>query len=72
MDDGRVSGVIDFGDTHLGDAANDLAWPLFGAPVDFADAIAAAYGPTDDLRRRALVWHQLGPWYEVTHWESGR
>ncbi|GGN96367.1 hypothetical protein GCM10011610_61090 [Nocardia rhizosphaerihabitans] len=67
VDEGRVSGVIDFGDTHLGDAAIDLAWPLFGAGVDFADAIAAAYGLTDDLRRRALVWQQLGPWYEVTH-----
>ncbi|MEU0504147.1 phosphotransferase [Nocardia sp. NPDC005998] len=67
VDEGRVSGVIDFGDVHLGDAANDLAWPLHGAPADFANAVAAAYGVTDDIRRRALVWHQLGPWHEVTH-----
>ncbi|WP_433520972.1 phosphotransferase [Nocardia pseudovaccinii] len=64
---GRIAGVIDFGDVHLGDAANDLAWPLHGAPTDFADTVAAAYGITGDLRRRALVWHQLGPWHEVTH-----
>ncbi|MFE9321963.1 phosphotransferase [Nocardia sp. NPDC006982] len=64
---GRIAGVIDFGDVHLGDAANDLAWPLHGAPTDFADAVAVAYGVTGDLRRRALVWHQLGPWHEVTH-----
>ncbi|UGT54618.1 aminoglycoside phosphotransferase family protein [Nocardia asteroides] len=67
VDGGRVSGVIDFGDVHLGDAANDLAWPLYGAPAEFAAAIAAAYGVTDELRERALLWHRLGPWYEVTH-----
>ncbi|MFI2562351.1 phosphotransferase family protein [Nocardia farcinica] len=65
--DDRVSGVIDFGDLHLGDAANDLAWPLYGAPAEFAAAVAAAYEPTDDLRRRALLWHRLGPWHEVLH-----
>lgn len=67
VDKGRVVGVIDFGDAHLGDAANDLAWTLYGASTNFADAVAAAYGVTDDLRDRALVWHQLGPWHEVTH-----
>ncbi|WP_431241024.1 phosphotransferase (plasmid) [Mycolicibacterium aichiense] len=65
--DGQVTGVIDFGDVHLGDAANDLAWPLFGAPPAIADAVVAAYGVTADLGDRALVWHQLGPWHEVTH-----
>lgn len=67
VDGGRLAGVIDFGDVHLGDAANDLAWPLYGASADFAEAVAAAYGLTADLRRRALLWHQLGPWHEVTH-----
>ncbi|MGS2810143.1 hypothetical protein [Nocardia sp. MW-W600-9] len=32
--------MIDFGDTHLGDAANDLAWSLDGAPPAFAAATA--------------------------------
>ncbi|MET9216457.1 MULTISPECIES: phosphotransferase [unclassified Nocardia] len=63
----HVTGVIDFGDTHLGDAAIDLAWPLYGAPADFATAVATAYGVTDALRRRALIWHRLGPWHEVTY-----
>ncbi|MEV0337013.1 phosphotransferase [Nocardia sp. NPDC050717] len=67
VDGGRVSGVIDFGDVHLGDAAIDLAWPLYGTPPEFAAAIAAAYRVTDELRGRALLWHRLGPWYEVTH-----
>ena len=65
--DGRVTGVIDFGDVHLGDAANDLAWPLYGAPREFAEGVAASYRVPGDLRFRAHVWHQLGPWHEVTH-----
>ncbi|MFF2083387.1 phosphotransferase [Nocardia sp. NPDC058176] len=67
VNDGSVAGVIDFGDMHLGDPANDLAWPLFGTPAPFATAVADAYGLTDELHRRALVWHRLGPWYEVTY-----
>ncbi|WP_067723255.1 phosphotransferase [Nocardia yamanashiensis] len=67
VDGRRVSGVIDFGDAHVGDRAIDLAWALFGAPEAFAEGVASAYGVTDDVRRRALIWHQLGPWYEVMH-----
>ncbi|MGW4110247.1 phosphotransferase [Actinosynnema sp. NPDC004786] len=63
--DGRLTGVIDFGDAHLGDPAIDLAWALHGTPPAFADALAAAYGVTDDQRERALVAHRLGPWHEV-------
>lgn len=65
--EGRLSGVIDFGDTHLGDPAIDLAWSLYGTPTDFAAAVADTYNLTPDLRQRALTWHLLGPWYEVTH-----
>ncbi|MEV6769644.1 phosphotransferase [Nocardia sp. NPDC051030] len=67
VDGDRVTGVIDFGDTHIGDAAVDLAWCLFDTPVEFAEAVGVAYGVTDALRERALVWHRLGPWYEVTY-----
>ncbi|MFD6224834.1 phosphotransferase [Nocardia asteroides] len=67
VDDDHVTGVIDFGDAHLGDAAVDLAWALYGAPPDFATAVAVTYGLTEPLRRRALLWHQLGPWHEVTY-----
>ncbi|RLV04389.1 aminoglycoside phosphotransferase [Streptomyces griseocarneus] len=62
-----LSGVIDFGDAHIGDPAIDLAWALHGTPPAFADALADAYGVTPELRGRALLWHRLGPWYEVTH-----
>ncbi|SES25071.1 Phosphotransferase enzyme family protein [Lentzea xinjiangensis] len=65
--DGVLTGVIDFGDLHVGDAAVDLAWALHSAPPEFADAVASAYGVTDELRERALVWHRLGPWHEVLH-----
>jgi aminoglycoside phosphotransferase (APT) family kinase protein len=65
--DGVLTGVIDFGDLHIGDAALDLAWALHSTPAEFADALAAAYDVTDALRERALIWHQLGPWHEVLY-----
>ncbi|MFN8190408.1 MAG: phosphotransferase [Nocardioidaceae bacterium] len=62
---GRVSGIIDWGDLRLGDPGLDLAWTLHGTPPEFAEALAASYGVTSDLRARALLWHRLGPWWEV-------
>ncbi|MFC5181225.1 phosphotransferase [Actinomadura harenae] len=66
VSDGRLSGVIDFGDAQAGDPALDLSWTLHGTPPAFAEALATAYGVTPDLRARGLLWHKLGPWYEVT------
>ncbi|ANZ39999.1 hypothetical protein BBK82_32095 [Lentzea guizhouensis] len=63
--DGVLTGVIDFGDVHVGDAAIDLAWALHSTPPEFADALAATYGVTAELRERSLLWHRIGPWYEV-------
>lgn len=63
--DGRVTGVIDWGDLRLGDPGLDFAWTLHGTPPAFADALAASYGVTPALRDRALLWHRLGPWWEV-------
>jgi aminoglycoside phosphotransferase (APT) family kinase protein len=65
--DGVLTGVIDFGDLHVGDAAIDLAWALHSTPPAFADALAETYGVTRELRERALTWHRLGPWHEVLH-----
>ncbi len=65
--DAGLAGVIDFGDARNGDAALDLAWALHGTPPAFAGALASVYGVTDGQRERALVWHRLGPWHEVTH-----
>jgi aminoglycoside phosphotransferase (APT) family kinase protein len=63
--DGRVTGVLDWTDACIGDAAVDLAWALHGAPVPFAAAVAETYGVDEALARRALVYHALGPWHEV-------
>jgi aminoglycoside phosphotransferase (APT) family kinase protein len=52
---GRLVGVIDWGDARVGDPALDYAWllngPFHGWDVD------------GDLRRRARVYNRLGPWY---------
>jgi aminoglycoside phosphotransferase (APT) family kinase protein/8-oxo-dGTP pyrophosphatase MutT (NUDIX family) len=63
--DGRVNGVIDWSDAVIGDPGLDLAWTLNGTPGVFADALATAYGVTPALRSRGLLWHRLGPWWEV-------
>jgi aminoglycoside phosphotransferase (APT) family kinase protein len=60
--DGRVSGVIDFGDITSGDPACDLAVAWMLLPLSRHDAFWAAYeaaggGTADDsLRRRARGW----------------
>ncbi|MGV9677832.1 phosphotransferase [Nocardia sp. NPDC003482] len=63
----RLTGVIDFGDAHVGDPAIDLAWALYGTPAPFRHALAESYGVTPEERERALLWHRLGPWFEVVH-----
>lgn len=55
--DGRLVGVIDWGDARIGDPAIDYAW-LLNAP--FPD-----WEVDDELRRRARIYHRLGPWFEV-------
>lgn len=55
--DGRLAGVIDWGDARIGDPALDYAWLLDGP---FRD-----WDVDDDLRRRARVYHRLAPWFEA-------
>jgi len=55
--DGRLNGVIDWGDMRAGDPALDYAWLLAGP---FAD-----WDVDPDLRRRAHFYHRLAPWYEA-------
>jgi aminoglycoside phosphotransferase (APT) family kinase protein len=55
--DGRLVGVIDWGDTRVGDPALDYTWLLNGP---FAD-----WEVDRDLRRRARFYHRLAPWYEA-------
>jgi aminoglycoside phosphotransferase (APT) family kinase protein len=63
----RIGGIIDWGDSCIGDPALDLAWTTLGADRAFADAVAAAYHPDDSLVVRARDWHLLGPWHEVLY-----
>ncbi|MDL5160203.1 phosphotransferase [Actinomycetospora termitidis] len=65
--DGRVTGVIDWGDARAGDPAKDLVWPLYRAGPRVADAVRATYDVTPDLARRARAWLDVGPCYAVTH-----
>lgn len=65
-----IVGVLDWKDARVSDPAIDLAWPLYGTPEPFAEAVAAAYGVTDEELARALDWHRLGPWYEAM-WGQG-
>lgn len=55
--EGRLAGVIDWGDARVGDPALDYAWLLNGP---FAD-----WDAEEELRRRARVYHRLAPWFEV-------
>ncbi|WP_028920981.1 phosphotransferase [Pseudonocardia acaciae] len=64
---GRLTGVIDFTDAHVGDPALDLAWCLYGAPPEFAAALAREYEPSPAVRDRALMWHRLGTWFHVVY-----
>jgi aminoglycoside phosphotransferase (APT) family kinase protein len=58
--DGRLVGVIDWGDTRIGDPALDYSWLLNG-PFPHWDV-------DDDLRRRARFYHRLAPWFDA-HYE---
>jgi aminoglycoside phosphotransferase (APT) family kinase protein len=55
--DGRLAGVIDWGDARVGDPALDYAWLLNGP--------FAGWDVDAELRRRARFYHRLGPWYEA-------
>lgn len=55
--EGKLAGVIDWGDARIGDPALDYAWLLNGPFPD--------WDVDDELRRRARIYHRLGPWFEV-------
>lgn len=66
-EEGRVVGVIDWSDARVGDPALDLAWCLHGTPAPVAEGVAHEYRVDAELRRRSLLYHRLGPWYEAAH-----
>ncbi|HMO58996.1 MAG TPA: aminoglycoside phosphotransferase family protein [Roseiflexaceae bacterium] len=58
LHEGRLSGVIDWGDITAGDRATDLAaiWMLCATPDQRERALAAYGAPSEATRRRALGW----------------
>jgi aminoglycoside phosphotransferase (APT) family kinase protein len=57
VSEGRLRGVIDWGDARRGDPALDYAFLLNGPFPD--------WDVDPDLRRRARIYHRLGPWFEA-------
>ncbi len=57
--DGRLAGVIDWAGAQIGDPALDYAW-LLEVPFPHWDV-------DDELRRRARIYHRIGPWFEVEY-----
>jgi aminoglycoside phosphotransferase (APT) family kinase protein len=55
--DGRLAGVIDWGDARLGDPALDYSWLLNGP--------FAHWDVDPDVRRRARFYYRLAPWHEA-------
>jgi aminoglycoside phosphotransferase (APT) family kinase protein len=55
--DGKLAGVIDWGDARIGDPALDYSWLLNGPFPD--------WDVDDELRRRARIYHRLAPWFDV-------
>ena len=74
VDDVQITGVIDWTDARIGDPALDLAWPLnshapwvASPPSLAAPGVERGYPVDERLRRRALLYHALGPWHEVVY-----
>lgn len=70
--DGRLSGVIDWSDAHVGDPAIDLSWPVQCLGPAGARAALAAYRPpagvgVDELWRRAAAHATVQPVHAVLY-----
>jgi aminoglycoside phosphotransferase (APT) family kinase protein len=74
VQDGRVSGVIDWADARIADPAIDFAWLLHGIDGGFVSALLDAYDMDLDATflERARFYHVLGPFYEVVHGQDTR
>jgi aminoglycoside phosphotransferase (APT) family kinase protein len=61
--EGRLSGVIDWGDARVTDPALDLAWALNATSPAFAETVASTVD--DDTGARARAWWALAPWFDA-------
>lgn len=72
VDDGRLAGVIDWSDAHVGDPAQDLSWFVQTLGPDGARAALAGYRPPEDtdadtLWRRAVAHATVQPVHAVLY-----
>lgn len=71
--DGRLAGVVDWGDLCSGDPATDLAGALLTLPFDALETFFAAYGSCDEpTRERSIGWTVLFGVMMVDLGRSGR
>ena len=71
--DGRLAGVIDFGDLSVGDPATDLAAAWILLPDGAANRFFDAYGPVDDATiTRASAWAVLRALVLIGIGQNGR
>lgn len=61
----EVTGIIDWGDSCVGDPAIDLSVTTLSASPMFARGVLETYRPAPKLLARAHDWHLLSPWHEV-------
>jgi len=68
-DSGEATGVVDWGDVHVGDPAVDLsiAWSF---PRDAREAFFRAYGPVDDDRRRLARFRAIDHSASLAFWAN--
>jgi macrolide phosphotransferase len=65
VDEGRITGVLHWGDARVADPADDLAWVVAGAPADGVDTVLEAYAmargdrPDPHLLTRARLASEL-------------
>lgn len=63
-DGARLTGVIDWGDSALGDPALDFVGIAGACNAATLDRLLAAYGPVDDGFRRRIAWYgRLAPFH---------
>lgn len=64
--EGRVCGVIDWGDARVTDPAVDLAWLVHGTNEPFARQLIRSYEASRVEVARAALWFALVPWHGVS------
>lgn len=64
--EGRVCGVIDWGEARVTDPAIDLAWLVHGTNGRFARQLIISYEASRDEVARSALWFALVPWHALS------